>query len=281
MQAGRPHSSGVRRGGDGYGDLHRSARRVQRPDTRPLARCGSTSDERPTRCPDIEHDADTADCVVPSPEQVATNRTASLRGDGHPCIELLEHGRDDPPQVDGVEAHVPLEHATVDGRDPSRPKLGSRSRSANRRAPWTSRSESNSSTASSSSRDAAAAGLDPGVLAGRAGVDVASALAFLHAGDRVYALELLRKAKQSKRLFHDAFWMPEERYYALALDPDKRQVRSIASNAASETSIRCEAGARAAWDRERGRPVPVSESLSTTRTPARERGGREVHRAAS
>ncbi|MFI8593412.1 glycogen debranching N-terminal domain-containing protein [Microbacterium sp. NPDC078428] len=34
-----------------------------------------------------------------------------------------------------------------------------------------------------------------------------------------------------KRRFHEHFWMPEQRYYALALDGRKRQVDAIASNA--------------------------------------------------
>ena len=32
------------------------------------------------------------------------------------------------------------------------------------------------------------------------------------------------------RRFHRAFWMEDERYYAMALDGDKRQVRSVTSN---------------------------------------------------
>ncbi|MGH2599542.1 MAG: amylo-alpha-1,6-glucosidase, partial [Dehalococcoidia bacterium] len=44
-------------------------------------------------------------------------------------------------------------------------------------------------------------------------------------------LRLLREAADLKRRFNAAFWMPEEGFLALALDGDKRQVRSIASNA--------------------------------------------------
>ena len=40
----------------------------------------------------------------------------------------------------------------------------------------------------------------------------------------------LSRADDLRRRWHDAYWMPDERYYALALDGEKRQVRSIASN---------------------------------------------------
>ena len=44
--------------------------------------------------------------------------------------------------------------------------------------------------------------------------------------------ETLRsEAEELKRLFNEAFWMPDEGYYALALDGQKRQVTAIASNA--------------------------------------------------
>lgn len=57
------------------------------------------------------------------------------------------------------------------------------------------------------------------------------ALAFLLGGERQYARSLGRKARDLKRRFHRAFWMEDEGFYALALGPEKRQVRSIASNA--------------------------------------------------
>ncbi len=57
------------------------------------------------------------------------------------------------------------------------------------------------------------------------------ALAFFMAGDRGYAVELLRKAADLKRRFDPAFWMEDEGFYALGLDADKRQIRSLASNA--------------------------------------------------
>jgi len=49
--------------------------------------------------------------------------------------------------------------------------------------------------------------------------------------DDVTAQRLEKEAQQLKRSFNDAFWMPEEGFYALALDGRKRQVDSIASNA--------------------------------------------------
>jgi glycogen debranching enzyme len=58
-----------------------------------------------------------------------------------------------------------------------------------------------------------------------------AAFAFLVAGDVGYALELLAKACALKRRFDRAFWLEEEGFYALGLGPDKRPIRSIASNA--------------------------------------------------
>ncbi len=49
--------------------------------------------------------------------------------------------------------------------------------------------------------------------------------------DDVTAQRLEKEAQQLKRSFNDAFWMPDEGFYALALDGRKRQVDSIASNA--------------------------------------------------
>ena len=57
-----------------------------------------------------------------------------------------------------------------------------------------------------------------------------AAFAFLVAGDVGYALELLAKARALKRRFDRTFWMDEEGFYALGLGPDKRPLRSIASN---------------------------------------------------
>jgi glycogen debranching enzyme len=56
------------------------------------------------------------------------------------------------------------------------------------------------------------------------------AMAIAAAGDRLYAATLLAKAARLKRRFHPAYWMPEHGSYALALGPDKQQVRSVNSN---------------------------------------------------
>lgn len=55
---------------------------------------------------------------------------------------------------------------------------------------------------------------------------------FFALGHRSRALELIRSAADLKRRFAERFWMPEERYIAFALDSEKRQVKSIVSNAA-------------------------------------------------
>jgi glycogen debranching enzyme len=45
------------------------------------------------------------------------------------------------------------------------------------------------------------------------------------------AATCLRQARRLRRSWHEAFWMPEEQFYALALDGEKRPVRTIGSNA--------------------------------------------------
>ena len=57
-----------------------------------------------------------------------------------------------------------------------------------------------------------------------------AALVFAATGDVGYAAQLLGKARDLRRRFNDVFWMPELGAYALGLDPDKRQIRSIGSN---------------------------------------------------
>jgi YD repeat-containing protein len=59
-----------------------------------------------------------------------------------------------------------------------------------------------------------------------------AALAFGLCGDRGYAIELVRKARSLRRRINERFWMPEQRFYAMALGPDKEQVDSISSNPA-------------------------------------------------
>jgi glycogen debranching enzyme len=55
---------------------------------------------------------------------------------------------------------------------------------------------------------------------------------FLSLGDTARAVELFHEATALKQRFNQSFWMPEERFIAFALDSQKRQVTSIASNAA-------------------------------------------------
>jgi glycogen debranching enzyme len=49
--------------------------------------------------------------------------------------------------------------------------------------------------------------------------------------DEPRAEELLRQAEDLKRRFNQAFWMEDEGCYAFGLDPEKKQITSIASNA--------------------------------------------------
>jgi glycogen debranching enzyme len=48
--------------------------------------------------------------------------------------------------------------------------------------------------------------------------------------DDAAAERYLGLARSLREAWHDAFWMPDESFYAMALDPDGRQVRSISSN---------------------------------------------------
>ncbi len=50
-------------------------------------------------------------------------------------------------------------------------------------------------------------------------------------GERDVSKRLYREATELKKRFNDSFWMPDEGFYAMALDAQKRQVRSIGSNA--------------------------------------------------
>lgn len=49
-------------------------------------------------------------------------------------------------------------------------------------------------------------------------------------GDDRRAEQFASKARALRRRWHDAFWMPDEGFYAMALGPDKQPVRSIGSN---------------------------------------------------
>lgn len=59
---------------------------------------------------------------------------------------------------------------------------------------------------------------------------VSMAQAFEDVGKPERGKELRDEAKILKEQFDKAFWMPEQRYYALALDKDKRQVGTVTSN---------------------------------------------------
>jgi glycogen debranching enzyme len=50
-------------------------------------------------------------------------------------------------------------------------------------------------------------------------------------GDEARARDLAAQAAELKRRFNQAFWMPDAHFYALALGPEKAQLKSIASNA--------------------------------------------------
>ncbi len=54
--------------------------------------------------------------------------------------------------------------------------------------------------------------------------------AFDALGESDRAIELSRKASELQQRFEQSFWCDDLEYYALALDPDKQPVRSIASN---------------------------------------------------
>lgn len=56
------------------------------------------------------------------------------------------------------------------------------------------------------------------------------AFAFAATGDRAFAAGLVARATALRRRFHPAYWMPEHNCYAVALGPDKQQVRSVNSN---------------------------------------------------
>jgi glycogen debranching enzyme len=49
-------------------------------------------------------------------------------------------------------------------------------------------------------------------------------------GNAERAVELRSQADQLKRRFNEVFWMPEEGFYAYGLDPEKKLIRTIASN---------------------------------------------------
>ncbi len=50
-------------------------------------------------------------------------------------------------------------------------------------------------------------------------------------GDDAQSVQFLARARRLREAWHQAFWSDEDGFYAMALDPAKRPVRSIASNA--------------------------------------------------
>lgn len=54
---------------------------------------------------------------------------------------------------------------------------------------------------------------------------------FLALGEPSRAFDLFRQAQALKKRFNDKFWMPHEKFLAFGLDADKRQIKTIASNA--------------------------------------------------
>ncbi len=57
-----------------------------------------------------------------------------------------------------------------------------------------------------------------------------AASVFYFMGERRYARQLLRQARDLRKRFNAAFWMEDLGFYAMALGPDKQQIRSISSN---------------------------------------------------
>jgi len=49
---------------------------------------------------------------------------------------------------------------------------------------------------------------------------------------RILGDRLAREAHELARSFHEAFWLPEEGFYAMALDSDKQPIRTLSSNPA-------------------------------------------------
>ncbi|MBV9201596.1 MAG: hypothetical protein JOY83_18080, partial [Alphaproteobacteria bacterium] len=55
-------------------------------------------------------------------------------------------------------------------------------------------------------------------------------LAFAGIGEERRAADLLAQADRLKRRFNETFWMPDRQYFALALDPAKKIVRTVAAD---------------------------------------------------
>ncbi len=53
---------------------------------------------------------------------------------------------------------------------------------------------------------------------------------FWFLGDQEQARRMYDEATELKKRFNDRFWMPDKRFYALGLDPKRRQIKSISDN---------------------------------------------------
>lgn len=53
---------------------------------------------------------------------------------------------------------------------------------------------------------------------------------FAALGEKDFALELQTKAAKLQTQFEASFWCEDINYYAFSLDPDKKTVKTIASN---------------------------------------------------
>ena len=53
---------------------------------------------------------------------------------------------------------------------------------------------------------------------------------FWFLGDREQAQRLFKEATELKKRFNDRFWMPDKKFYALGLDSERKQIKSISSN---------------------------------------------------
>jgi glycogen debranching enzyme len=49
-------------------------------------------------------------------------------------------------------------------------------------------------------------------------------------GDRDLAKKMFHEASELKKHFNDRFWMPDKKFFALGLDSDRQQIKSISSN---------------------------------------------------
>jgi glycogen debranching enzyme len=76
---------------------------------------------------------------------------------------------------------------------------------------------------------------DPITLIGIQGLFYAAkqlmGLAFTSVGEDRRGRQLFKEAAQLKRRFNETFWIPEERYFGLALDPAKKLVRTVTEDA--------------------------------------------------